>query len=107
MGAAIWSSTIEGIDEFQALFFVRFFKNHGLLSVKNRPQWYTIKGGSKNYLPSLTESFKNSIRTSANIKKIVRSESYWLSLPIVTRRLRYLMMPVQMNNLFYRPLLTE
>ena len=76
MGAAIWSSTIEGIDEFQALFFIRFFKNHGLLSVKNRPQWYTIKGGSKNYLPSLTESFKNSIRTSANIKKIVRSESY-------------------------------
>ena len=76
MGAAIWSSTIEGIDDFPALFFVRFFKNHGLLSVKNRPQWYTIKGGSKNYLPALTKSFENNIHTNTNISSIKRSEHH-------------------------------
>lgn len=73
MGAAIWSSTVSGIDEFPALFFIRFFKNHGLLSVKNRPQWYTIEGGSKNYLPALTQTFKDSIITNANISSIKRS----------------------------------
>lgn len=73
MGAAIWSSSLEGIDEFPALFFIRFFRNHGLLSVKNRPQWYTIQGGSCNYLPALTQSFSESIKTGVSISKIDRT----------------------------------
>ena len=73
MGAAIWSSSLEGIDKFPALFFIRFFRNHGLLSVKNRPQWYTIKGGSRNYLPALSQSFSESIKTGVSISKIVRT----------------------------------
>lgn len=73
MGAAIWSSTLQGIDEFPALFFIRFFKNHGLLSVKNRPQWYTIEGGSRSYLPALTQPFSSSIKTGAKILKIDRA----------------------------------
>jgi len=76
MGAAIWSSTVEGINDFQALFFVRFFKNHGLLSVKNRPQWYTLKGGSKSYLPVLTASYKDSIHTNTEIRKISRAANH-------------------------------
>lgn len=50
MGAAIWSSSIKEMDEFPALFFVRFFINHGLLDVVNRPQWYVIKDGSHQYV---------------------------------------------------------
>ena len=76
MGAAIWSSTIDAMEDFPALFFIRFFKNHGLLSVKNRPQWYTVEGGSRNYLPSLTASFSESIRTGVSISKIQRAKDY-------------------------------
>ena len=76
MGAAIWSSTIDAMEDFPALFFIRFFKNHGLLSVKNRPQWYTIEGGSRNYLPALTESFSDSILTNTSISKIQRTNEY-------------------------------
>ena len=76
MGAAIWSSTTDAMDDFPALFFIRFFKNHGLLSVKNRPQWYTIEGGSRNYLPALTESFSDSIQTGVSIRKILRTADY-------------------------------
>lgn len=76
MGAAIWSSTTDDMEDFPALFFIRFFKNHGLLSVKNRPQWYTIKGGSRNYLPRLTQSFSNSIRTGCVIDRITRTDNY-------------------------------
>ncbi len=76
MGAAIWSSSLEGMDAFPALFFIRFFKNHGLLSVKNRPQWYTVTGGSRSYLPKLTQPYKDSIKTGVSIEKIDRSEQW-------------------------------
>lgn len=76
MGAAIWSSTADDMEDFPALFFIRFFKNHGLLSVKNRPQWYTIEGGSRNYLPALTKPFSESIKTNARILKIHRAQNH-------------------------------
>lgn len=75
MGAAIWSSGSEAMLDFPLSFFVRFFKNHGLLSIKNRPQWYVIEGGSRSYLEPLTESFKDKIYTSARITDIRRSDT--------------------------------
>ena len=50
MGAAIWSCPVETIMKFPARTFLQFFKNHGLLSVNNRPQWYTVTGGSREYI---------------------------------------------------------
>ena len=47
MGAAIWSSSPARMREMPARFFVRFFDNHGLLGVRDAPQWYTIEGGSQ------------------------------------------------------------
>lgn len=75
MGAAIWSAGTDEMLQFPLLFFVRFFKNHGLLSVKNRPQWHTIVGGSKSYLEPLTQSFSDNIVTSATITRIQRSDN--------------------------------
>jgi len=72
MGAAIWSASTEAMLEFPLIFFVRFFKNHGLLSVTNRPQWFVIPGGSRAYLEPLTAAFKNRIRTSAKITSVKR-----------------------------------
>ncbi len=76
MGAAIWSSDIKTILNFPAHFFIDFFKNHGMLSVTNRPQWLTIKGGSQEYVKKLTSGFKNKIRLNSKIKNIVRYKSY-------------------------------
>ena len=42
MGAAIWSMSLADMLDFPLQFFVRFFKNHGLLSVSDRPQWRVI-----------------------------------------------------------------
>ena len=47
MGSAIWSSSWSKTLDMPALFFVKFFYNHGLLSIRNRPQWYVIDGGSR------------------------------------------------------------
>jgi predicted NAD/FAD-binding protein len=74
MGAAIWSSGDADMLNFPMLFFVRFFKNHGLLSIKNRPQWHTIVGGSAQYLKPLTERFSNDIITGADIFRVHRSD---------------------------------
>lgn len=74
MGAAIWSSGTDEMLDIPLLFFVRFFKNHGLLSVKNRPQWRTIVGGSAAYLEPLTAAFADNIHTDVSIEKITRTE---------------------------------
>jgi len=76
MGAAIWSSDIKTILNFPAHFFISFFKNHGMLSINNRPQWLTIRGGSEQYVKKLTSSFKNKIRLNRKIKKIHRYKNH-------------------------------
>lgn len=72
MGAAIWSSGETEMEAFPALFFVRFFKNHGLLSVKHRPQWYVISGGSRAYVAPLTEPFKDRIHLNRGVARVER-----------------------------------
>jgi uncharacterized protein len=61
MGAAIWSTDPQQMLAFPAGHFVRFFDNHGLLNIKNRPQWRVIEGGSREYVRKLTAPFKDKI----------------------------------------------
>jgi predicted NAD/FAD-binding protein len=56
MGGAIWSCAPSRILSFPALTFTRFFANHGLLTVRGQPQWYTVTGGSQEYVRRLTQS---------------------------------------------------
>lgn len=74
MGAAIWSTSIKQMELFQFKFFIQFFHNHGLLNIADRPQWYVIPGGSREYIKPLTASFKDNIKLSSNISRIERSE---------------------------------
>jgi uncharacterized protein len=55
MGAAIWSASFNELLSMPAYTFLHFWRNHGLLQVADRPQWYTIKGGSRNYVAKITE----------------------------------------------------
>lgn len=73
MGSAIWSASTEDMFKFPLLFFVRFFKNHGLLSVNNRPQWRVVEGGSKQYIEPLTKDFKDKINLNSAIQTIRRT----------------------------------
>lgn len=72
MGAAIWSMSLHDMLGFPLQFFVRFFKNHGLLSVSDRPQWCVIEGGSSSYVAPLTESFKQHIRLNCAVSRVER-----------------------------------
>ena len=74
MGAAIWSMSLADMLGFPLQFFVRFFKNHGLLSVSNRPQWYVIEGGSSAYVAPLTKGFAERIRLNCPVSRVERDE---------------------------------
>lgn len=73
MGSAIWSATSDTMENFPLLFFVRFFKNHGLLNIKDRPQWRVLKGGSHAYLKPLTKRFEDKIFTDSHIRSVIRN----------------------------------
>jgi uncharacterized protein len=77
MGAAIWSCPLETILDFPARTFLQFFKNHGLLSINNRPQWYTVSGGSKEYVRKLTSSFVENIKLDCAIKNVTSCGDKW------------------------------
>lgn len=70
MASAIWSCPLELIKNYPAKSLVRFFINHGLLSVINQPQWYTVEGGSKEYVKLLCNDFKERIFLNSKIEKI-------------------------------------
>jgi uncharacterized protein len=67
MAAAIWSCPLELMKNYPAKTFLQFFYNHGLLTVTNQPQWYTVKGGSKEYVKKITKDFKTKIRLNCQI----------------------------------------
>lgn len=72
MGAAIWSCPPGTFNLFPMRFIVEFYHNHGLLSLKNRPQWYVIQGGSKRYVEKLIKPFQDSIRLSCPVSSVTR-----------------------------------
>jgi len=55
MAAAIWSAEPVAIQEMPLQFLVRFFDNHGLLQLKDRPVWRVIRGGSREYVGKMVE----------------------------------------------------
>lgn len=75
MGSAIWSMSLKEMLNFPLAFFIRFFHNHGLLSVNDRPQWRVIKGGSRSYIPALSKPFAENIRLNCPVQRIRRDET--------------------------------
>ncbi len=72
MGAAIWSASAEQMDLFPIEYFVRFFNNHGMLSVSNRPVWKVIEKGSRSYIGPLIQNFKNKIFLKTKVLQVQR-----------------------------------
>ena len=73
MGAAIWSTPANKVLEMPAYFFIKFFYNHGMLEISNRPNWWVIKNGSFQYISKIIKGFEEKIYLSSPIKKVVRT----------------------------------
>jgi predicted NAD/FAD-binding protein len=72
MGAAIWSASHETMWEFPARYLVQFFKNHGMLSVNERPTWRVVTGGSQRYAEKLVAPFRGRFLLNSSVESISR-----------------------------------
>jgi len=73
MGAAIWSCPLGTFANFPIRFIVEFYKNHGLLSVRHRPTWRVIEGGSRTYVAKMASRFAHRVRLSSPIERVSRT----------------------------------
>lgn len=75
MAAAIWSAPADSMRDCSASAFVQFFRNHGLLQLRGRPQWRTVVGGSRAYVDKLSRSFRALIRHRARVVSVARTSA--------------------------------
>ena len=74
MAAAIWSAEPGSVLEMPVKFLVRFFANHGLLQISDRPIWRVIKGGSREYVGKLVAGHRDRIRLNSPVQSVRRIE---------------------------------
>jgi uncharacterized protein len=73
MAGAIWSAAPDQIAAYPFHAFIRFFKNHKLFELGNRPDWNAVKGGSREYVKKLIEDSRFDVRLSTAVDRIVRT----------------------------------
>ena len=73
MAAAIWSSSPRDILGFPAATFLRFCLNHALLQISDRPQWRTVRGGSRNYVKALASGLRD-CRLNTPVHRVLRQD---------------------------------
>ncbi len=81
MGAAIWSTPASEMLQYPAQALVRFFRNHGLAQLRDRPAWRTVTGGARTYIEALTKPFLDRIRLQTPVQEIRREAE---SIDVVT-----------------------
>ena len=72
MAAAIWSSPLAEMRNHSAAGIVRFFDNHGLLKLDDRPIWRTVDGGSREYVKRLTAAYADRVRLGNAARRVIR-----------------------------------
>jgi uncharacterized protein len=72
--SAVWSADPEQMWSFPASFMAEFFDNHGMFSLRDRPRWRTVQGGSRSYVDAITALWRDRIRLRAPVRSIERLE---------------------------------
>jgi predicted NAD/FAD-binding protein len=70
--SAVWSADPEQMWSFPASFMAEFFENHGMYSLRDRPRWRTVSGGSRSYVEAITAPWRDRVRTGAPVRRIER-----------------------------------
>jgi predicted NAD/FAD-binding protein len=77
MAAAIWSTGDADVRRFPVRSLANFFVNHGLVSLKNRPQWSVVAGGSNSYVKAMQPKLGD-VKLSSPVNRIERTAEYVL-----------------------------
>ncbi|HET7444244.1 MAG TPA: FAD-dependent oxidoreductase [Solirubrobacterales bacterium] len=70
--AAVWSADPEQMWEFPASFMAEFFANHGMYTLRDRPRWRTVRGGSRSYVAVISAPWRQRVRLRAPVRRIER-----------------------------------
>ncbi len=70
--AAIWSTPLGAIGAYPAAALIRFFQNHGMMSIFGRGLWRTVEGGSRTYVSRLAAAFQGEARTGIRVVGVRR-----------------------------------
>jgi predicted NAD/FAD-binding protein len=71
MLGCIWSCPTDQMLQFPVATMIRFCHNHGLMQVSNRPQWWTVQGGARNYVEKITATIADK-RLYTPVRRIER-----------------------------------
>ena len=74
--ASVWSADPGQMSSFPVGFLARFLDNHGLLSLRDRPNWRTIEGGSWQYVEALTAPIRKNVRTGTPVVRVIRFDDH-------------------------------
>ena len=75
MVSAIWSMPPYEASKMPITFFLKFFQNHGLFKLKNRPQWYTVTNRSRTYVNKIISKISGEYFKNYEVTKIKRKLS--------------------------------
>ena len=75
MVSAIWSMPPYEASKMPLKFFLKFFQNHGLFKLRNRPQWYTVSNRSKTYVKNILSKISGEHFKNYPVKKIINTKS--------------------------------
>jgi predicted NAD/FAD-binding protein len=87
--SAVWSADPAGMWAFPIRFLAEFFRNHGMLGFKDRPQWQTIIGGSARYVDAVVKPFADRVHTSTPIVAVTRHADHVAVTPRGGEALRF------------------
>lgn len=87
--SAVWSADPRQIWSFPARFLAEFFDNHGMLALRGRPRWRTVKDGSARYVEALTSSWRDRLRLNTPIQAIERNPDHVLVTPRGSEPVRF------------------
>jgi predicted NAD/FAD-binding protein len=79
--SAVWSADPHQMWSFPARFMAEFFDNHGMLSVRGRPRWRTIRGGSARYVDALLAGFSGKLFLGTAVRGVSRHREHVVVLP--------------------------
>jgi uncharacterized protein len=76
LGSSIWSASPRTFQNFPARYFAEFFQRHRFLNLRHKVRWQTIRGGSRRYVESLVQSFKERLRLDCPIAWVKRQRDF-------------------------------
>lgn len=72
MISSIWSCPAGQMLQFPVSTLIRFCHNHGLLQVNDRPQWYTVSGGARQYVQRMLKAIPD-VRLNTPVTAVRRN----------------------------------